>query len=76
MVKVFLDQITSFVHLPEEESSKNEPWRSTLVQPVSLPDFEHIDVTTDALYKSKNKTSTNNGSLWYPDIVKIGDIYV
>lgn len=70
MVKVFLDQISSFAHVPEEECSKNEPWRNTLVQSVSLPDFEHIDVATDLLSKPKNKNTTattKNGSLWYPD---------
>ena len=61
MVKVvFLDQISSFAHLPEDSSSKHETWRNALVQPVRIPDIEHVHVSTKIL-------SPGQESLWYPD---------
>ena len=78
MVRVFLDQISNFAHLPEDAKSKEESWRNTLVQPVRIPDIEHIHVKTSLLTTLKRTKVENHhdkdknidmccSSLWYPD---------
>ena len=62
MVGVFLDQISNFARLPEDGRSKSESWRYMMVQPVRLPDIEHIHVSMNL-----STSAGKNVSLWYPD---------
>jgi hypothetical protein len=68
MVGGFLDQISSFAHILEDGRYENESWRNTLVQPVQLPDFEHVQVSTRLLTTAPaGNDDDGNASLWYPD---------
>mmetsp|Transcript_23658 Transcript_23658/g.29803 ORF Transcript_23658/g.29803 Transcript_23658/m.29803 type:complete len:125 (-) Transcript_23658:84-458(-) len=73
VTRVFLDQISSFAHLPEDGRSKHEPWRNTLVQPVTI-DIEHIQVPTkillsppDGCRRGQKSSLSSSSSLLYPD---------
>lgn len=67
VVSVFLDQISNFAHVHDENNithhDKEELWKSTLVQQIHLPDFEHVNIPNDNNILNSNK----NASMLYPD---------
>ena len=68
---IYLDQITtSSAHLlstTEEGGEDDEAWRRTLVQPVAIPDLDHVSVRTRLKNGQQNGQRSRSEEVMRPD---------